>query len=395
MAWTPLISFFALILIFTIGSEISLKTESIISLMFVSAVFHLLGYWTGLIPTDSVANTGLPYILSGFVVPIMVINVGTMMDVNQLMGEWKTVLICLAALVGLIFACFTVGVVIFGSDYELVAVSPIAGGGVATILVGDACLAAGRDDLAGYAALLNSMQLIMAMPISAFMIKRQIASMQKEGVFVSEEILRTGAKLPLVRRRYWKSAPAWWTRPYPILLRVTLMAILGVMLSNVTRIPAAVLYLILGVLACQFGFLEPNSLQNAGYWPFLMIVQLCNVPYLLASVTLDQCIKMLIPVFGMLALGVVSLSTFGILFSKLIRVPWKTAMAVALCAMIGYPSTMLISEDAVSTMNASENEKMIARGYVLPKMLVAGFTSVSTVSIIIAGIMVPYLSNTL
>lgn len=70
-------------------------------------------------------------------------------------------------------------------------------------------------------------------------------------------------------------------------------------------------------------------------------------------------------------------------------------MAVSLCAMIGYPSTMLISEDAVSTMNASENEKVNARGYVLPKMLVAGFTSVSTVSIIIAGIMVPYLSNAL
>ena len=84
MTWTPLIAFFVLIVIFAVGNEISLKTKSVISLMLVSCILHLIGYWTGLIPLDSVASTGLPLILSAFVLPVGVTNLGTMININQL-----------------------------------------------------------------------------------------------------------------------------------------------------------------------------------------------------------------------------------------------------------------------------------------------------------------------
>lgn len=390
MTWTPLIAFFVLIVIYAIGNEISLKTKSVLSLVLVSCILHLIGYWTGIIPLDSVASTGLPLILSAFVLPVGVTNLGTMINVNQLLGEWKTVIVCLVGLVGLAIACFTVGCWLFGREYALVAAGPIAGGGVATIIIGDACEAAGRGDLAGYAALINSTQILISTPIAGYLLKVQLSQMQREGKFLSEQALHAGEKhLPPIRRRSWQNAPAWWTRPYPLLARTALVAVIAYAVYVWTGIPQAICCLVFGVIACQFGFLEPDSMQKAGFWGFMMIVQLSNIPNMLKSVTWARFQTMILPVFGMLLLGAVSLALFGILTGKLLRLPWKVSVSIALCAMLGYPPTMLLSEDAVATMDGTDEERSVARGYILPKMLVGGFTTVSMASVAFASIIAP------
>lgn len=390
MPYPPIVSFFILVLIFAIGGEISLKTKSVISLMLVSSILHLIGYWTGIIPTDSVASTGLPALLTAFALPIIITNLGTMIDLNQLLSEWKTVLICLFALVCMGFLCFTVGSLVFGREYALVASVPISGGSIATIIIGDACEAAGRADLAGFAALINSLQLLIGLPIGAYLVKEQLKKMQKEGLFQSEEQLKRITHSHLsIKRKAWKHTPAWWNNPYPTLARVTLIAICAYYGNILTKIPFPILCLVFGVIATQTGFLETTSLQNAGYWPFFMIIQLCNMPRLLANVALESIKTMYIPVFGMLILGALSLTVGSLILGRLLRVPWRMSAACGLCAMIGYPNTMLISEDAVATMDGNDQEKLVARGYVLPRMLVGGFTSVSLASVVFAGIVAP------
>lgn len=214
--------------------------------------------------------------------------------------------------------------------------------------------------------------------------------MQREGKFLSEQALHAGEKhLPPIRRRSWQNAPAWWTRPYPLLARTALVAVIAYAVYVWTGIPQAICCLVFGVIACQFGFLEPDSMQKAGFWGFMMIVQLSNIPNMLKSVTWARFQTMILPVFGMLLLGAVSLALFGILTGKLLRLPWKVSVSIALCAMLGYPPTMLLSEDAVATMDGTDEERSVARGYILPKMLVGGFTTVSMASVAFASIIAP------
>lgn len=391
MTWTPLVSFFVLIVIFSVGNEISLKTHSVVSLVLVSSVIHLICYWTGIIPLDSVANTGMPAMLASFGLALMVTNLGTMMDLNQLLAEWKTLVICFSALLGLALMCFTIGTWIFGREYALVASVPISGGNVATTIIAEACEEAGREDLAGYAALVTTLQFLVGMPVAAYFMKSELAIMQKKGRFLSEERLHEGEN-PLFyieRVVLWKNAPEWWTRPYPTLARLTFIAVLSQIISQATPIPAAICWLILGIIGCQIGFLEKNTLQTGGFYGFLMIIQLSNIPKLLSVVTFENFKAMLIPVFGMLFLGAGSLAVFGTIVGKLIKVTWRTAVSVSLCAMFGYPMTMLIAEDAVATMEGTEKEKIVARGYALPKMLVGGFATVTIASVAFASILSP------
>lgn len=391
MTWTPLFSFFVLIVIFSIGNEISIKTRSVISLVLVSSIIHLLGYWSGIIPLDSVGNTGMPAMLSSFGLALMVTNLGTMMDLNQLLAEWKTVLICFAALAGLALVCFTIGSMIFGREFAMVAAVPISGGNVATTIVAAACEDAGRSDLAGYAALVTTLQFLIGMPLAAYLMKTELADMQKKGRFLSEEKLHEGERnFPHIDRHIlWKHASAWWTHPYPMLARLAFIAVISQFISGITPIPAAICWLVLGIIGCQIGFLEETTLQSGGFYGFLMIIQLSNIPRLLTGVTFENFKSMLFPVFGMLFLGACALAIFGMIAGKILRVSWRTAICVSLCAMFGYPMTMLIAEDAVGTMEGNAEERRIAHGYALPKMLVGGFATVTIASVAFAGIISP------
>lgn len=393
MTWTPLISFFVFIVILAIGNEVSIKSKALLPLVLVSAVLHLLGYWTGIIPLDSVANTGLPAMLGAFGTAMMVTNLGTMMDLNQLLGEWKTVLISLVGILGVAVGTFTVSTWIFGREYALAAAAPIAGGNVATLVISEACLAAGREDLGGFIALVTTLQFLVGVPLAAFLLKTQISSMQKKGLFLSEEKLHEGEKkLPHINRHVlWKKMPEWWIRPYPMLARLALVAVVSNLVSGPTGIPVTICYLVLGILACQFGFLELKTLQEGGYYPFFMILQLSNIPRLLAAVTLDSFLGTLVSVFGILFLGAGFLAVFGLLAGLVLKIPARMSMAISLCAMMGYPYTLLLTEEAVATMDGSETEQEIAKGYALPKMLVGGFTSVTLASVAFAGIIAPIL----
>lgn len=380
-------SFFVLAAIFAIGTEVAAKTKSVLSVMLVATILYLLGYWSGLIPPDSIASTGLNITLMAFGLPIMIVNLGTMMDVNQFLAEWKTVVISAAAMLGLILMCFTVGIALFGREFSLVALAPIGGGSVATLIVTDACEKAGRTDLAGFAALIFALQILIGMPVSSFLLRKQLDRMLSSGHLVLREPLDSGAGGKLrIRRLSWNNAPAWWRKPYAILARLALVGIVSIALSEWTGIPVAALYLVLGVLFCQLGFLEKDSLQTASFYPFFMMMQMSNPPRLISSVTWESLKGMVIPVFGLLLLGAVGLSIFGLMAGCLFKLPWRTSVSISLCAMMGYPSTLLVSEGAVSSLQCTKEQRQAARDYVLPKMLIGGFTTVSFFSVFVASI---------
>lgn len=221
------------------------------------------------------------------------------------------------------------------------------------------------------------------------MLKNQLKRMRQAGRLQSKEMLYAEEAVLHIQRKSWKNAPKWWLSSYSILARLAFVGIICDSLFKLTQIPVAVLYLSLGVLFCQVGFLERDSLQIANFFPFMMIIQMCNVPRMIASVTWNDFKAMLIPVFGMMILGALGLTVFGVAMGKFLRMPWRTSAAVSLCAMLGYPPTLLVAEGAVSTMDGTEIEQECARAYVLPKMLVGGFTTVSIISIFFASAVAP------
>lgn len=171
--WTPIFAFMVFALTFGLGDIVANRTKSLISSIIVGSAVFLAGYVTEIIPTDALAGTGLVTFFATIGLALLVVNLGTLMNLGQLLKEWKTVLIGLAGLVGMGLMGFTLGVAIFGKTVALTGTVPISGGLVAAMLVADAANEAGRSDMAAFATLVLAFQMFAGLPVSAFLLKKE------------------------------------------------------------------------------------------------------------------------------------------------------------------------------------------------------------------------------
>jgi hypothetical protein len=151
-----------------------------------------------------------------------------------------------------------------------------------------------------------------------------------------------------------------------------------------------VAYLLFGVLFTELGFLERNSLAKANSFGILMICLMAIVPQSFSSIRSPaQLFEMLIPLAGLLIVGAAGIVIASMIAGKILGYTVPLSVAVGITAMFGYPGTYLVSTECVKGLDADEEEKKHIVDYVMPKMLVAGFTTVTVASVVFAGIVAP------
>ena len=69
--------------------------------MLIAMLLYLIGFQTGLIPASSINDTGVPAIASNFAIMMLLVGMGTMLHLNEMIAQWKTVVVALVALLGL------------------------------------------------------------------------------------------------------------------------------------------------------------------------------------------------------------------------------------------------------------------------------------------------------
>lgn len=69
----------------------------------------------------------------------------------------------------------------------------------------------------------------------------------------------------------------------------------------------------------------------------------------------------------------------------------NVAMGVAVCQLLGFPATYLIVNEVAQAVGQTEEERKIISDRLMPKYLVAGFTTVTSLSVIAAGIFEKFL----
>lgn len=391
MLWSSVlfaVFFYALTL--AIGDFVSAKTKGIVSTVLVVGIIYVIGYFTGLVPRDTITNSGLLTIVSGFGMLAVVTNLGTMININQLIAEWKSVVVSLfgLAILGAIF--YLVGVPLFGREYALAAFPPVAGGNVSTLMVSDAANEAGRTDIASFAWLLCVLQLFVGIPTAAFILRIYCAKLVKSERFKSGEAEK-GILKKEINIRFLPAIPQTYNTSNVIMMKLLLVTWIASLLGNLTGISGAILCLVLGVVFCEIGFLDRNSLQSSGMMNLILFCMIAAAPANFASLTPENIGSMLLVVVVFLVIGAVALAAGGMIMGKLLRVNGILAAALSLNAMFGFPFNLMITEDIIRALNLSETEGERLREMVLPQMVVAGFTSVTVASVVIAGLVIPYI----
>lgn len=390
MTWTPLMCFAVVAFAFVIGEYLSRLTKGYVSAM-VFGCFVAMGlFWSGLIPATIANDSTLLPTLYGVGIAMLLVNMGTSIDIESLIQEWKTVVVCCAGLVGIGALAFTVGNAVFGREYSLVAAPVVAGGVIAYNIVSDAAIAAGLPVYSGFAALVLAFQSMIGMPVASFCLKKELISAKAKGMFSGEAEKKTAFKLP--ETNLFKTPSAESDTSTLKFFKLAVVGICGYLLSTyvVPAINVNIMYLLVGIVARKINFLQKEPLKMAGGYGYIMLCMYGLTFNGFATVSPTDALNFIFPLVGTLVTGVIGIAIMALIAGKIVGYNPFVSIACGVTALFGYPGTEILSNEVVASMTdftAEEKEKALA--YVLPKMVVGGFTTVTIASVVFAGIIAP------
>ncbi len=152
-----------------------------------------------------------------------------------------------------------------------------------------------------------------------------------------------------------------------------------------------VIALVLGVAFTELGFLKRNSLAKTDSNFLIMFATIMTVFASLANVTPKSLVNNLLPVVIVMVIGTLGVILAGFISGKVLKEsPW-ICIALGITCTFGFPTTVLMSNEIAESMGRNAEEMKALSNYILPKMTVAGFVTVTIGSVILAGLIVPLL----
>lgn len=392
-----------LLLILFIGDLVAVRTKAWVPSIFVCAVLFLLGYWT-FFPQDIVALAGVPPVVATMMMYLLITNMGTLLSLQELKNQWKTIIIALSGILGIIALLFGVGTLLFGYKTIVVAIPPLVGGVVSALIMSEGAKEAGLATLSVFAIVIYVMQGFAGYPITSIVLKKegkrllqqyrsgQLAMKAQEAaareVAAATEVAKPELKL-------FKNMPEKYNTDFFKFLRLSLVAYLAyltsTLLAPIVSISPFVLCLLFGVIATSIGFLEKQVLQKANGFGFAIMALMLFIFDGLKQATPSMMLEIIYPLVGVIVLGVIGMYIFSFIAGKLLKVSKDMAFAVSLTALYGFPADYIITNEVIKSLTEDEKERDMLTSHMLPPMLVGGFITVTMVSVILAGIFVGFL----
>lgn len=385
-----LLAILVILTVFAAGDLVSYKTKATFSMLFISAVIFLVAFWLGL-PATIFADSGL-LTIGMITMPMLLINMGTLISFKELTQQWKTVLISIAAVVGIGIFVYLVGGAIFGKQMAAAAAPPISGGVVAALIVSETAKAKALDSIAVFATMLLVTQTFFGTPVASFCLKKEARN-----VLNNRSIYRVDLKeVALTEKPKKKLIPELKTELRTnsiLLLKVAFVAFLASKAAELTNgtVNVLIVCLVFGVIAREIGFLEKDPMTMANSQGFVMIALLAVIFGNLSSATPEMLLSLIVPIAGCLVLGVIGLSIFAAIAGKILGIDIYMSIAIGSSALFGFPGTFIIPNEVAAVVAKNDEEKEIILEAILPKMIIAGFVTVSIASVVLAGVMVKFI----
>ncbi|MFD2307896.1 hypothetical protein [Enterococcus termitis] len=377
-----------------IGDVVSSKTKAWVSSVFVCAVLFVIGYWT-FFPENIVEIAGIPAVVATLLMYLLITNMGTLLSIKELANQWKTIVITLSGILGIVVVLLTVGSFVFDLKTVLVAVPPLVGGVVSSLIMSEAAQTAGLTSLSVLAILIYVMQGFAGYPLTSIMLK-------KEGKRMLEKY-RSGEWTPVHEQEndqsklrdeeipsLFKTVPKKYHTDFSRIFRLAIVALVAYYVSvwcaPFVSISPFVLCLFFGVVASSLGLLEKQPLKKANSFGFAILGLMLFIFDGLKKATPEMLEELLLPMVGIILIGVIGMYVFSAVVGRILGVSKEMAFAVSLTALYGFPADYIITNEVIQSLTEDEKEKEALTSHMMPPMLVAGFITVTIVSVVLAGV---------
>lgn len=388
---------------YLIGDAVSILTKAWVPSVFVTAVVLLVGYWT-VLPHDLISDSKLIPFGSTIGIYLLITHMGTIISLKQLGEQWKTIVVCLAGLLGMCLACLLICPLLMPREYVIAGLPPLTGGIVAAVTMQTAAAEKGLEAAAIFAIAMYCVQGFAGYPLTALCLqlegKKLLKKFRSGEVYVSDadeenavekaNELEAGTANKTTKKKLIPPLPEKWNGPVMIFLKLGIVAWIATLLGGIAfpgigKISGAVWALVLGVLGTTIGFLDVNSLNKANSYGIVMFALMMYVFDGLKDATPAMLGSVIGPMIILIVVGVLGMALFELVAAKLLKIDYCLALANGLTALYGFPPNAIITENTCKALGETKEEFDYLMGEMYPSMIVGGFTTVTITSVIIAG----------
>ena len=381
--------------VYIIGEYVAKITKAWIPSVFVTAVVLLIGYWT-VIPKDVVSDSMLIPFGSTIGIYLLITHMGTVISLKQLIQQWKTIVVCLSGLAGMMVLGYFVAPLIIDKTLVIAGLPPLTGGIVAATMMQDAAKAAGLEVAAVFAIAMYCVQGFAGYPITAVCLQKEGRRLLKDfrsgKVVLTEQDRREMASVGMTviaddsdRKTLIPRIPDKWNSPILMLGKLGLIGWFATQLGNITGISGAIWALVLGVFFTTIGFLETNLLNRANSYQIIMFALMMYVFDGLKDCTPAMLKSIIVPMVVLIVIGVLGMAIFSFVIAKILKMSFPLAFANGLTALYGFPCDAIITESTCNALGETEEERQYLMSKMFPSMIVGGFITVTITSVFIAG----------
>lgn len=370
MKWTLVTALAVVFIAMYVAEIITKKTKARIPSLLIVSVIFLIGHWSGLFPRD-ILDISYVNQIRQITLLFILLHVGTMFDINQIKQDWKTVVITLSAVLGIIVIAGALGFLFFGKEMTVASIPPLTGGGMASILMSDAAMEKGFDHIAMLATLVFVFQGFFGFPLTSFFLRKESRNMLRafrtgKAVNYQKASKAQGGAVKTEKRTLNSMVPEKYKTYTYYLAKLGVLSLIVYFINQYTGkyFSDTILYITFGILGVIFGFLEKEPLKKAESYGILQLCLTASFMRNFANSTPQQLMELIVPILGFL------------LFASI---------AIGLNCFLGFPFNYIITEEAIAASAENEEERQYLNGVLMPKMIIAGIVAVSIVSTIVAG----------
>ena len=394
---------FMILLIFFLGDLVGALTKAKISSMFVIMMGFLVLFLTGIYPAHIMTTAGFAGVAS-LGQYFLLFNMGTSVDLPTLRREWRTVVGAIIGMAAAIVGC-CVAIPIIGKDFALAAAPVVNGGIVATTTMVQACDEKGLAAAAALATFIYAVQkFVGTLPASncglsvANKLVEEIRSKHAADPNYSWYNELAGSSAAEKKTYFWEKFRKYYTTficlaigAAAIVLAQTIAKVLKP--TPLSFINMSILCMVFGSTARNTGLVPPNIMRDQakanGFFSFL---SLCTIIPSLAKIDVSM-----LPSIGFATVVIFVLVMVFTFITFMLTPAWKVvgskklAIGIAMCQMIGYPGTELIATEITNAVAQTDEERDAVTARIQTAYVISGFTSVTILSVVIAGILAGFI----
>lgn len=380
----PVTAFTIIMLIWAISDFVSKKTKSLISSLLVASIIFLVGFKTNIFPEDLLSSSSL-LALGQTVVGFIIVHIGTMISLDELKKQWRTVVIGVAAVLGIAAFLFLIGSFFLDENFVIAAIGAISGGTISVIIVQESALASGLLLVAVFPVLIAAFQGLIGFPLTSLILRKEANRIKGEyraGNIQTEkaEVHHDEAKTMMPKALQTTAGT---------LFVVGVVVMLSIYIDTITNgvLNTFVVALLFGIALRAFGVIKPNILSGIDAYGLMMLAILIIIFGPLATSSVDDLVALIGPLCIAFAIGVSGSVAFSAVMGKILGYSVSMSIAIGLTTLYGFPGTMILSQEAARSVGENEQEIAAIEGQILPKMIIAGFSAVTITSVVLTSIL--------